>query len=505
MTLEHDIRSREWLVIVAVPAVVTALAILTKSLWGDEILSISYSSVPLDRVISSVAADYHPPAYFLLLKGWVSLVGSSELFLRVFQGLQGALLLFVSLRLFRRLAPSPGNQPWILFALSSELWLFMPMLRYYLLAACLVVLSSSAFLWYVRSPEWKSRLSLLATYSALLYTDYPSSVIILVHLLYVIVKERKLLAGWLLIGFAAFITFLPWVTIVPRQLQALGEAPRIADFNNSPLAIPLKCLYSAYAFLFGEMTYPFEAAGMFGLAVLLFVLLLVLKRGYLPRGSAGFYSSSVVLLGVLFTSFITTYFASRTSFIYTPSRTLFALPFVFILCGQILSATPERWIRGMMLGALLLVNLVGDVHWAMNRHFLMPVYASPWKEVLRDLKDSGGVVISDESISYEFYRKSEGEGSYPVMLRPESVPDLSRAVDSMSAENRPVRVYLILTGRESTEPEVRAEIVGYLASRGKLEGTRKYVPIDEEYRRIKSLILHRPGYDAKVTVYQYLM
>ncbi len=119
------VRAFDALIIVSVCSFITVLSVLTKSFWGDEILSISFSSGTVANVLSSVASDYHPPFYFLLLKLWMTLFGTGEVILRMFQGIQSAIFLSLSLILFRRTFPSHRYHPfWILLTVSSEFWLF---------------------------------------------------------------------------------------------------------------------------------------------------------------------------------------------------------------------------------------------------------------------------------------------------------------------------------------------------------------------------------------------
>jgi len=125
----------------------------------------------------------------------------------------------------------------------------------------------------------------------------------------------------------------------------------------------------------------------------------------------------------------------------------------------------------------------------------MPVYASPWKAVVHDLEGTKGIVISDESLCYDYYRQQR-EGNFPFLLKPKTVADVKEIAHDSS-------ITLILVGRESTGSEVHQEVIDYLNANAKLIGTRKYLSIDKEYQEFKSTILHRPSYDAKITVFHY--
>src|SRR6516164_8346387 len=89
----------------AVAVAIALLAAKTKSFWGDEIRSLEFATLSVGRGLAEIAADCHPPAYFLLLRLWVDVFGASELALRLFQGLQGSALLLAALAVFRSLMP----------------------------------------------------------------------------------------------------------------------------------------------------------------------------------------------------------------------------------------------------------------------------------------------------------------------------------------------------------------------------------------------------------------
>ncbi len=62
-----------------------------RSLWFDEAFSWRLVQFPLVELVRRVGQDNHPPLYFLLLKGWVSLLGDSVFALRSLSVLLGGL------------------------------------------------------------------------------------------------------------------------------------------------------------------------------------------------------------------------------------------------------------------------------------------------------------------------------------------------------------------------------------------------------------------------------
>ncbi len=240
-------------------AVILTTAYFSKSLWGDEILSIDFSAGTFDDLFHQLAQDYHPPLYFLLLKYWMLFFGSGELALRIFQCFQLVLLFYSVLVLFRLSFPNSRFHPaFFLFLLSAELWLFAPMIRYYTLAAVMAV-SATVFLLLWLERESKRYLILLGVlYTVLLYTDYPTSLIIIPHGLYVAFSQRRFLLRYSVVVIAAGALFLPWAIVVITQIGHLASSSQVADFNSSVFSIFLKIGFSFYAFLLGETLLPIE-------------------------------------------------------------------------------------------------------------------------------------------------------------------------------------------------------------------------------------------------------
>lgn len=65
------------------------------SLWYDELYSLVLASSPVQGLLAATAADVHPPLYYLLLKAWTMVFGSSELALRLPSAIIGAATIYL--------------------------------------------------------------------------------------------------------------------------------------------------------------------------------------------------------------------------------------------------------------------------------------------------------------------------------------------------------------------------------------------------------------------------
>src|SRR5579859_5372663 len=159
-----------------------------QSYWNDEGISLGLAGRDVPTVLSSAAADIHPPGYYLLLKVWHTLTGDSEFALRALSALSGLVLVALLYRLgrvyFDRLAAVAAT---FLGALNPFLVYYSQEARMYELAAALGAASFLLFSLWLRSsrppgsPYGNRRLAIaycLVT-AAGLYTHYAFAFVVL--------------------------------------------------------------------------------------------------------------------------------------------------------------------------------------------------------------------------------------------------------------------------------------------------------------------------------------
>jgi len=111
------------------------------SLWFDEVMSIFWAARPTSeiwRIGLALVQDKHPPLYYLLLHGWIRLVGGSDYAVRSLGAAIGALAVLPVYGIGRRLGgPRAGAWAALLVALnpflvwySQEARMFMPALTF---------------------------------------------------------------------------------------------------------------------------------------------------------------------------------------------------------------------------------------------------------------------------------------------------------------------------------------------------------------------------------------
>ncbi len=484
-------------------ALISITSFLTKSFWGDEICSYLAALSPGHEFFAMLRNDFHPPLYFFLLKIWTIGFGVSEAAARAFQFVNAVFFLYSAFILYTTLLKGQGARiAFILLSVSAEAWLFLPMLRYYAFAAGLVSLTTVMFYRWMESDTIKSSGLLLLGYICILYSNYPASIIIPVHFAFLLFFKRSKTVSYLKIIALCFLSFTPWVVTLYYQLDRIssGSFGSIADFNSSPFSVVLKFFYCCYTFFIPETVFPFEPIVLLGIIIIPVSLFLTFRNLFRQQESRILsLILFIIISGILYTSLITTFVTHHTSFIYIPPRTFFVFPFFILLITMIGIALPIKWLRICYFGYFFCLNFYAIYNLGANRNFLVPVYASPWKEMTASLTRSNAMVISDEKLTFDFYRKYLSKGL------PSIDGNDSALVANSLAVLKPNIVYLIISGRESTNSDISPKVISLIENSGTLVENTKYLKIDNYYRAIKSKLTKRDSYDAKFVILAYQM
>lgn len=123
-----------------------------QSLWNDEGNSLRLAQRSVGDLIDAAGRDIHPPGYYLLLKAWTGVAGTSEFALRALSALAGlvavALAMALGRALFARLA---GITAGLLVALSPLAVTYSQETRMYAQLALLAAASMWAFVVWLRA------------------------------------------------------------------------------------------------------------------------------------------------------------------------------------------------------------------------------------------------------------------------------------------------------------------------------------------------------------------
>lgn len=469
-----------------------------KSLWVDELFTAHLASLPLSQVSLAVAADLHPPLYFLMVNLWARMAGTTEFALRwpsVFAAMVGLCLVY-------RLGKHMGGYrvaflSLLALALSPFFVEFSRMARYYSWSLAWGALATLFLLSARRSDKTILWIGYGCTAVLLLYTFYLGVLLLLAYgLALMLDADSRCRRRWIIVTALVALSFLPWITVLAAQLARSGEMGP-ADFAGHFSGLLLASLYPFYAFSVGETLFPWFPTAV--PAALAWLGLAAYGGLSLPRPLRVIFIPLVVV-PVLLTALIVTYISTGTPFLNAPVRAFFVLPYLTLLGSAGWSALQSRFWRiglGVLVSATWIVSLVNGYT---GRQYLNPNYIIPAREVAREIAAEAGpgdVVIGewDSGFSYYFQR----EESAATYLEAAQTAEVIRFL----TEHTPDRVWLVTIGRDRTREATPVEVLEWLSANYRLVEERGYVEQEPLYCRVKEMLLRRPAYPYKLMVRQF--
>ena len=469
-----------------------------RSLWCDEIFTADVAGYSPAQTIATVAADIHPPLYFLLIGVCTKLFGTSEFALRFPSVFSAAAGLCLTWQLGKRTIGIKSARVGMIFLASSPLFIeFSRMARYYSTVLMLGVLATLLFVSAWQDDRWWKWLAYGFVCALSLYTFYLSFAAILGHGLALLLSRRvnRQLGKWLASATAAVVVFIPFLAILARQMS--HAAGRNADFSRSAAGTVLAVFYSAYSFSIGETIFPWVPVAMPAVLVVLGVM------------AWGAYRLSgqwrTLLLAVIIPSFVLIILtvmlvSTGTPFLNAPVRGLFILPYLALLFAAGFELLPYlNWRIGV-------VVIVG-VAWGISlfngytaQQFMNPIYIIPARQVAEQIAAEAGpndVVIGEQDSGFSYYFKPiQGDSSYF------EAPQRDAIIDYLS-HHTVERIWLATIGRDGTRDTLPLELVNWLQANYSLVAEQGYVEQDPTYRQVKERLLRRPAYRHKFLVQRY--
>lgn len=210
-----------------------------QSLWTDE--GFTYNVIARADMLPEIAADTHPPLYYVLLKGWVLASGDSVLSLRFFSVLPSLLSVALMVPLAKTLTRGrplvgafwvPALAALMLALADSENFLAQEV-RMYTLATLFAVLSVYGYARWYRQPQRRWAVLWVVSTTALIYTHYLGLYIPLIEGLHALLFLRGRIR-FNAIGLLVIVggLFLPW--FVGVTLDQIATPPPNEMFNSQP-------------------------------------------------------------------------------------------------------------------------------------------------------------------------------------------------------------------------------------------------------------------------------
>ena len=218
--------------VVLLAAGLRLVGLAARPLWLDELVSLHVaSSAWLDIACGQVFDNHTPPAYYLLLRGWLQVVPASIWWARMLSVVADAVTAGLVVVVFRRhLAPFAGVVAGVAYAASPFAIRLAQEARMYPLLALLAVAWFGGAAEQIRAPEkvWPAGVAAVAAVFGL-YTHYYFALVLLCShpaMMWLLRGSRDARRRWWVAMMVTGIAFVPWIPKVGALLSGGGQSFR---------------------------------------------------------------------------------------------------------------------------------------------------------------------------------------------------------------------------------------------------------------------------------------
>lgn len=341
--------------------------VTTSPMWLDEALTVNIARLPIGQIPGALRHDGHPPLYYFMLHGWMSLFGTSDLAIRSLAGIFGVATLPLTWLATRRLGGRAAAWSAVLvFSLMPFAVRYGTENRMYSL---LMVLSLAAWLLVERTlvkPRRGLLIGLALVTAALLWTHYWALWLGLTAACALAWRWRGLrrdgeteaaqATAWTLGALAAgFVAFLPWVPTLLYQGAHTGTPWASRSWPTTILAVTIQDLGGggkADSQLFGWFMVLAALLGVLGVALDRRRILLDVRGGRRTR------SIALLILGTLGFAAVV---GAVTNSAFQARYNAVWIPFWVMLAGCGLAQLRGPVLRRVVLVVILGVAIPGTV------------------------------------------------------------------------------------------------------------------------------------------------
>lgn len=370
---------------------------------GDEIGAIVLSRGSVGQTIEAVAADVHPPLYFLLLKAVRAVGGERPGVLRLLSVAFaiGAfpLLWAVARRLFGR---SVGVAAWLL-ATSSFVVFGSRFVSSYSLGLLETAAATYLLLLLLERPTRRRWIAYGAIVALSLYTFYLSVITIMAHAIVFVVAwrhEPRRFIPPLLVVAAVGLLFAPWIGVMGRQIDWIAASQATAGLVDRTAETAVQIAYTLYAFVASDSISPFALP--FSLAVAVFYAILTVvgvRRVWQGRTARRHVILAMAALALAAPAVMRLIGLVPGPFIFVPVRLLFVAPFFTLIVACGILAIGDRRLRAAAFATAIAIQAFSLYNYYLNRQWTNWAYVVPGPEInayVEQNAHANDLVIFDE-------------------------------------------------------------------------------------------------------------
>ncbi len=355
------------IVLVIAAFVIRSIALGSESFWIDEVMTARRSGWGFMEVMRSIGERDHLPLYYVLMMGWGRLFGTSEVGLRSFSVLVGALSMIPMYLIGRRLSFRAG-------IIAGSIACVLPVQVYFgqeaKMYAMIILLASVSFLALLEHidpkliPSTKLSAGLLLVSNILLaYTHYYSYLFIICELLYFsyIIWKRSGWSGWKELVKKAWPTYLPILSGSIWFIFLVSEGFLFSQETGGGISLSIVSFLSIYPFLTGAYATPDSIVQlpMFLASLILFICMIwgsvvKVKNRTGPESSNRILSAIFMIILPLSALLISLQIMN----IFGPRYFLILAPVVIFLAIRPIRNKRSMKIRNGLLGAVIILSIM---------------------------------------------------------------------------------------------------------------------------------------------------
>jgi len=422
--LWNTITSHKLLFPVLLLGLVLRIPGITRSLWIDEIYSVTVrGSMNLFGLITT-SSDPHPPVYYLVLKGWMFLFGNSPVAVRSLSVLFGVGAIGAVYMLADELYDNRiGLIAALLMSISTFNIQYSQTARMYSMLVFFSALSTYFYILLIRNHNLDNRFGYIVTTLLMLMVHIYGSFILLAQLLHLgarVVTNRDIQTAkrWSVTQMFASGLFLPWAGLIAAPNYLFGDGTEVRWLGEPTLQL-LRDILLAYSGL--PVNYPkinFNSL-TFTIGSLVGVIILgsLLWQLYSEREIKSQIQRSVLLLALLVSTVVVPFIISMAVIPLLEVRyTIVGFITIAIILAKTISDISYRPAR---LAALILIVLIFTA--------TIPMYytATPsegWDQSTKIIEDD----LGDNSLIVFNPGYSENAVNYYLSEDSQSVADTTR-------------------------------------------------------------------------------
>jgi len=463
--------------------------------FGDEISAIEMTRGSLGQTIEAVGRDVHPPVYFVLLKGFRSIVGERGWALRllsaVFAIAAFPFLWAIATRFFGRSAAIPV---WLL-ATSSFTVFASRFIRYYSLGLLESAAATYLLLLLLERPSRRLWIAYGAVIVLSLYTFYLSVIIMAAHAIVFYVawrREPRRLVPPLIVLAAACFLFIPWATVLARQVEQLRAAETVGGILTGTAT---QIVYTLYAFAAGDSISPFALP--FSAAMVVFYAVLSVygvRMVWRNRSTRSLAVPAMAGLALAVPAAMRLAGMMHEPAIFLPVRLLFAAPFFIMIIACGLLAIGDRRVRGAALAVALAIQAFSLYNYYFNRQWTNWAYAVPMPEIIAHVEKN---VRSKDLVIFDEWNLARGPNFYWRGTAPvwRFGPEATRWPGRLDSADR---IWIVRAVRDRSPGGQVDKLFSYLQRNFVLKQQNAYVKDPPAIYVQKRRWLHREVYPHKV-------